>query len=756
MKTIFLLCMASIVITIEAMSQDISVRGVVMEERQDGNLVPLEFVQVYWLKSQRNTVTDSSGYFFIAHTPEDGNKLAFRYLGYETDTVAVRPGQYVSVLFKEKSNILGEVVVAHHRRTTEVSFLDPLQVQNISTEELFKAACCNLSESFETNATVDVSFTDAVTGAKEIQMLGLSGKYSLISQEQMPAVRGLAIPYGLLYTPGAWIESIQISKGAGSVLQGYESMTGQINVELFKPISEEKLILNGYFNEAYRTEGNLFAKHKLSPMISTALFGHVSIYPEKHDRNEDGFTDMPKGTLLTFANKWDYHNNKSGLEGQLHLQWLKDDKEGGHAEHSSSEAGHYGVDINTDRLMATAKLGYVFPAKRYTSLGSQWGFTRHDQTAAFGNKYYDATQTSLYGNWLFQSIFSDTRHKYVTGLSFRYDRYEELLSPVRYGHKEIVPGAFFEYSYIPDTKFTMVAGVRVDKHNLFDFLVNPRLHLRYAPSEQTVFRASAGKGMRTSLPIAENLGWLASSRRWMFDGDDNTDKPYGLNMEQAWNLGASVTQEFTLDYRNGLLALDFFHTNFTDRTIIDLDISPQELWIYNLDGKSYANTFQAELQYEVFKRLDAKVAYKWQESRIEYRNEDLRKQIFTPASRFFANLSYVSSVALYKGHWRISLTGHLTGSQRIPDTDTNPAEFQLAKQSPSFWLFNGQLTRVFNKEFEIYAGVENIGNYKQSPVIVDAANPYSQYFDSGLIWGPIFGREWYVGVRYVISDKAVE
>ncbi|MGB4848939.1 MAG: TonB-dependent receptor, partial [Saprospiraceae bacterium] len=200
----------------------------------------------------------------------------------------------------------------------------------------------------------------------------------------------------------------------------------------------------------------------------------------------------------------------------------------------------------------------------------------------------------------------------------------------------------------------------------------------------------------------------------------------------------------------GLLSIDFFRTEFTDRTIVDLDISPQQLWIYNLDGKSYANTFQAELQYELLKRLDAKVAYKWQDSRITYRDAGLRKQIFTPSSRFFANLSYVSSVATYKGHWRISVTGHYTGSQRIPDTALNPYAFRLPDHSPGFWLFNGQLTRVFSKKFELYAGVENAGNFKQSPVIIDAEHPYSPYFDSGLIWGPIFGREWYVGFRYVL------
>lgn len=752
MKTIFLLCLASMLFSLEAGAQEISVRGVVMEESQDGKLIPLEFVQVYWLQSQRNTTTDSTGYFLIAHGASDGNKLAFRYLGYDPDTVTVSPGQYISVVFKEKANVLGEVVVAHHRRSTEISFLDPLQVQNISKEELFKAACCNLSESFETNATVDVSFTDAVTGAKEIQMLGLSGKYSLISQEQMPGIRGLAIPFGMLYTPGSWIESIQISKGAGSVLQGYESMTGQINVELKKPIGLERFQLNGYFNEAYRSEANLFGKTQIGKKLSTAILGHYSLYPETHDRNEDGFRDMPEGSLITVANRWDYHNSNTGLEGQLNVQWLSDKKEGGHAAHSASEPGHYSADIEADRIAATLKIGYLFPNKRYNSIGTQWGFTRHKQSASIGNHIYAGDQLSLYGNWLYQSILGDSRHQYVTGLSFRYDKYDERFGPNRFDRKEIVPGAFVEYSFKPDDRFTLVAGIRADDHNLFGLLINPRLHLRYAPDDEMVIRLSGGKGNRSPLPIAENLGLLASSRQWIIDGS-LPGAPYELNMEEAWNFGASLTREFTLDYRSGLIALDFFHTLFTERTIVDLDLSPQQLWIYDLEGKSYANTFQAEAQYEILKRLDLKVAYKWQDSKIHYRNEGLRQQIFTPSSRFFANISYVSSVATYKGHWRVSLTSHLTGKQRIPDTDANPADFQLPDHSPAYWLFNGQLTRVFNKQFEVYAGVENIGNFRQSPVIVDAANPYGPYFDSGLIWGPIFGREWYVGLRYTLTDE---
>jgi outer membrane receptor protein involved in Fe transport len=531
-------------------------------------------------------------------------------------------------------------------------------------------------------------------------------------------------------------------------------MTGQINVELRKPTDEDKLHVNGFFNESTRSELNVFARTNVSPKFKTAIMGHYSVRPKEHDRNRDGFLDMPTGSLLTLANKWDYQNSNSGIEGKLNVQYVQDKKEGGEVDHGMDANPLYRTKIEADRLQAYAKVGYVFANKRYNSIGSQWGFTQHNQNALIGPSIYDARQTSLYGNWLYQSIFSDTRHKYVTGFSFRYEDYNQSYLGEAYDFKEIVPGAFFEYTYTPDDRITVVAGVRADHHNFYGWLVNPRLHLRFAPGDNTVFRASAGSGMRTPLPLAENLGWMASARTWTI-GDAEPSQPkhpnFGLEMEKAWNLGASFTQEFTMDYRSGLVTVDFFHTRFSNRAVADLDISPQQLHIYNLNGNSYASTFQIEGQYEVLKRLDLKVAYKIQDAQITYQNTGLRRQIFTPQSRFFANLSYISSVATYKGHWRISATAHYTGVQRIPDTNTNPVDFQLKPESPGYWLFNGQVTRVFSKVFEVYVGMENIGNYKQKPVIIDSENPFGPYFDSGLIWGPIFGSEWYVGFRYVLK-----
>src|SRR5690606_16456519 len=298
----------------------------------------------------------------------------------------------------------------------------------------------------------------------------------------------------------------------------------------------------------------------------------------EHDRNGDNFMDMPKGSLITLSNRWDYHNNKSGVEGQLSAQWVRDRKEGGITDHGAGDHGNYPVDINGDKISIAAKVGYLFPEKRYNSIGTQWGFTHHLQDALIGHQYYDANQTSYYVNWLYQSIFSDTRHQYVVGLSFRHDRYDETFADIGYQLNETVPGAFFEYTYKPDDRFSLVGGIRTDRHSIYGWLVNPRLHLRYAPQGSTVFRFSGGRGMRTPLPFAEHLGWMASSRVWHVGEEGNSSAlPYnGLRMEKAWNLGASITQEFTIDYRSGVLVLDYFHTRFTDRAVADLDISPQQ------------------------------------------------------------------------------------------------------------------------------------------------------------------------------------
>jgi len=401
---------------------DEHIHGIVMEETITGILQPLAYVYVYWLGTSLGSETDSTGYFELDRTA--GNPfLVVSYVGFAPDTIQIGNQSYLSIVLKG-ATVLDEVKVVRRKQTTEVSYLNPQLLQNISQEELFKAACCNLSESFETNASVDVNFNDAVTGAKEIQMLGLAGRYTMISQEFMPGIRGLGIPYGLLYTPGAWVNSMQITKGAGSVVNGFESVAGQINIELKKPQDEERLFINGYANEGNRYELNALGAIDLSPGWSTSLMTHGSVVTKMIDHNKDGFTDLQEGELFVVANRWKYNGAKN-IEGQLNVKYTSSKKTGGQIGFDADTPGSlYGATIDAERIDITGKTGFIFPQKRYQSLGFQWSLSDYTLDAQFGIRPYSGKQQTAYGNLIFQSIIGSSDHKFKTGLSILADRYE--------------------------------------------------------------------------------------------------------------------------------------------------------------------------------------------------------------------------------------------------------------------------------------------------------------------------------------------
>ena len=740
-------------------------QGVVMEESANGTLQPLEFVNVYWESESAATYTDSTGSFTLELPPGVArggfvsDPVIVSYVGYDPDTIQIGHERYVSIVLKGATT-LDEVEVVYRQRTSEVSFLNPRLVENISQGELFKAACCNLSESFETNASVDVLVTDAVSGARELRMLGLAGKYSMISREGMPGIRGVGLPYGLLYTPGSWISSMQLTKGAGSVMNGYESIAGQINVEWKKPDDNEKLFLNGYFNEMLRNEVNANASFDVGTKHKTTVLGHFSNVPKMHDRNGDGFSDNQQGSLYAIANRWKF-NNQKGLEGQLAASYIHDSKVAGQIGYDKEDpaSGLYGVERDSRRFEVWGKNGFIFPIKRYQSLGLQYSYSYYDQKTRFGNRFYNGTQHTAYGNLIYQSIISSTAHKFRTGGSILYDGIDEDSEFGNVDKDEFAIGGFFEYTYTLDERLTAVAGIRVDYNTLYGWLTSPRLHLRYAPTDNTSIRASVGKGYRSSNPLAENLNLLASSRAILFDDlQKNPDLPYGLKMESAWNTGGSITQNFNLGFRPGSITGEFFYTTFTDQVVVDLDVSPREAHIYNLDGKSYSSSFQIEAAYELAKRLDVKVAYRKTNVKTDYLVGQLQQPL-VPTDRGFLNLAYTTRLKP-RGSWQFDATVHATGEQRLPTTEGNPEDLLRPERSPAFVTVSGQITRSFNvgrsgtdTMFDVYVGVENALDYRQDDPIIAADDPFGPYFDSGFVWGPIFGRNIYIGVRYALDKR---
>ena len=738
-----------LLLPLTAFAQQFS-KGTVVDEAN----LPLMGAEVYWNGTQIGVSTDDNGTFTLKRT-ESSNTLVISYIGYKTKTVKVTNSEALHIQLEPQS-ALEEVVVTQKRANTMKSQWQVANLHTMSSGELLKAACCNLSESFSTNPSIDVNFSDAVTGNKQIKMLGLTSPYILMAEENIPAMRGASQAYGLSFVPGTWIESIQITKGAGSVINGYESISGQINYEIEKPINARPFFLNLYTSEDSRYELNAHTKVKLSDKWATSLLAHGNVRQRKSDHNHDGFIDNPIGNQINLLNRWQYSNAEKGWVSFVNLNYMKDERQAGQTDYNpltdKGTTNAWGSEVNSERFTLSNKIGYVFPDTTYKSIGLQNSFQSHRQDSYFGLNSYDIHQKSWYGNLIYNSIIGNTQHKFATGLSGTYDDYNEQLTTSAlagdFSRIDRSVGAFFEYTYDNSSNFSFVAGIRADSHNNLGNFITPRFHLRYNPWKQATFRLSAGRGKRAANVIAENQQLLASSRQLHIIGGDG-GKLYGLNPEIAWNYGASFLQAFKIWGKNAELSVDFYRTHFDNQVVVDLDHSPQQALFYNLEGKSFANSLQAEVSITPVKGLDFKAAYKYYDVQTQFTKGQLEKTL-TPKHRWFANIAYETADTQENNHsqWKFDVTFNWLGEQRLPTTATNPLAYRLSDYAPSFATLNAQITRVFSKTFEVYVGGENITNYKQANGILAADAPFGAYFDSTMQYAPAFGQMYYAGLRF--------
>ena len=749
MKIIFLAGLLAVLLPSFSFGQKLM--GLVVENDKDGKDQPLPGANVFWLGTVKGTTTRDNGVFLIDKA-SGVDKLVISFVGYRADTITITDQTNVKVALKSDRQ-LQEITVEGWKPSTAFDHTSAANVIVMNEKELFKAACCNLSESFETNPSVDVAFTDAITGTRQIQMLGLSGPNTMISVENMPGVRGLASSQGIQFIPGTWINSIQVTKGVGSVVNGYESIAGQINVELKKPQESDKVQVNGYVNSSGRSETNLIYTVQTGKKWGTTFLLHGSVRPFEMDQNDDSFLDFPTGKQLNFVNRWVY-NSGNGWLGQLSVKYLKDDKQGGQTffkpERDKFTTNRYGLEINTERAEFVGKLGYQFSDKPYKSFGLQLSGVDHLHNSYFGLNRYDAREKSVYANLIYQSIIGSTFHKFKTGLSVLFDEYHETLDQVGspgglvFDRTERVPGAFFEYSYDDSKKFSLIAGVRVDQHNLFGTLFAPRLHAKYDVTSTTTLRASAGRGIRVAYIVAENTGFLASSRALIFQ-NKTSSQGYGFVPDMAWNYGLNFLQEFNLDYRPGSFSLDYFFNDFENQVVMDLDNNPRQVTFFGLQGKSFSRSLQAQIDYQLARRFDVRLAYRWLDVETDYLT-GRRQRPLIPKDRAFVNLSYKT-----KNSWVFDGTLQRVGRQRIPDTSANPSEYVLSSFSDAYLIINSQVTKDMGDKWSLYLGVENLTDFKLSNPIVAANDPFGPYFDSSMVWGPVFGRMYYAGFRYRVK-----
>ncbi|HLW08001.1 MAG TPA: TonB-dependent receptor [Marinilabiliaceae bacterium] len=699
---------------------------------------------IHWLGTTSGTVTDIQGQFKLPTHPES-SKIVVSFVGYTSDTISVNATNQTFDILLAQNQELDEVTVATRKSGTHISRINPITSIEITGEELCKAACCSLAESFETNASVDVSYTDAATGAKQIQLLGLAGTYVQMITENMPNNRGLASTFGLDFVPGPWMEAIQVSKGAASVTNGYESLTGQINVQYKKPSTSEKLFVNGFASNSGRLESNVNGSIYVSDKWKTAILAHASTDAVKNDRNKDGFLDEPLTQRYIFMNRWEYKPNDNVIT-QFGVKILDEERIGGQTDFDKTmdvmSQPHYGIMINTQNIESFLKVGYILPSDNNKSIALMANHTWYDQKSIYGRRLYDANQNYFMANLIWLSHFGNAeKHKYTAGLNFMYDDLSENLygsitniSGFNAGRKEIAPGAYFQYTFALPDKFTLLTGIRADHHNLYGTFITPRLHARYSPNDHWVFRGSVGKGYRTPNALAEYNPILASSRSLNIASD--------ITQEEGWNYGANVTNYLHIGLRELTINLEYYRTHFVNQMIMDLDKDAHEVYFYNLDGKSYSNVLQAEASMEIFRGMDVVAAWRWNDVKTTTGNDEkLQKKPLRSDYKGMLNLSYATPLK----KWQFDYTAQLNGLGRIPFTNDLRSE-----SFDAFQVHNAQITKFF-RTWNVYVGIENLTDFTQANPIIEPESPFGNNFDSSLIWGPVMGRKIYFGFRFSIS-----
>jgi len=721
-----------------------SIKGIVT----DVNNQPLFGANVFWANSNSGTIADGDGEFELKMIATSPKLLVASYVGHTSDTLEITNQNHVVFKLKE-SHALDEVVLRTKQEGVVISNLNPIKTEHITQAELGKAACCDLAGCFETQSSVQPQTTNVITNSKELRILGLSGVYNQVLVDGFPMIQGLSYTYGISSIPGSLVDNIYISKGANSVLQGYESISGQINVETKVPDNTDKLFLNVYMNSFW--EKHLNANYAVKKGKWSNLTTVHTVQPaSEFDKDDDTFLDLPKLTRYMVSNKLKYGTeNNWGWNSMIGLRFVNEQRIGGQTNfNADTDKGSdevYGQTVNFNQPEIWTKTGYRLNDQNNVVFYAS-GF-HQNQKSYFGTVKYDAKQTNFYGNLQYEYSYGESSLK--TGLSFRHLNLDEDIAFTsnildrtyggKYFREENIAGVFAENTLnLLDDKLTWIAGVRLDHHSEFGLEFTPRTLLKYDVMPNTVVRANIGTGWRTANLFSENIGLLVSSRDIVFKE--------ALKPEKALNTGINITQKFNSEHVTGVFSADYYRTDFQNQIFPDFDTDPTKVIIENFEAESVSNTFQAEIFLHFWEQLEFKTGYSFLDV---YRKVDGEKTLlpFNPRHKVVTTLGYSPRSDTY----RVDMNIHWFGQQRLPDTQSNPVEFQRPDYSEEYMLFNAQFTYNL-KQFEFYAGVENMFDFRQDRPIIGWQDPFGPYFDTSSVWGPTRGRELYLGVRFSIPS----
>ena len=761
--------------------------GTVLDDKGE----PLVGANVYWAGTSVGVATDLDGRFQLEPV-KSTNLLVTSFMGFHNDTTEVTAHSELTIVLVSDL-LLEEVDIIERKMAVLRSRLSPLTTETLTGEALCMAACCNLSESFETSASVDVAYSDAATGAKQIRLLGLSGTYVQMLTENTPNIRGLAQAFGMEYIPGPWMEAIQVSKGTSSVLNGYEAIAGQINVEYLKPQTQDPISLNAMISTETHAEVNATGGWDINDIVSTGILFHAQNMSLELDHNHDGFLDMPKNTNINLLNRW--YVKTDDYTGQFLVRGLYDRRQGGQTREALSlspfASSPYHIDLQTWRVDGFMKNGYVFNHDLGTSIGIIASASYHNQQNTYGFRQWNAAQTNAYLNAIFQTSFDDSaadpwddhQHKLSAGLSVNYDKYDESLLPITLSpnslivpQMELTPGVFAEYTYTYKDKLTLLAGIREDYSTRYGFFTTPRMNLRYAPFDWWTLRGSIGLGYRTPNAIADNAAYLASNRIYYFGNGQLAIGDGQLAQERSMNTGLSTVFYIPMGKRELQLSGEYYYTKFLDGVIADMDRNLQGITLYNMhdvdDAQYFSHNWQVEATMEILRGWTMTAAFRYTDVKQTTFNTvaneyQLRDKPLQNKFKGIITTSYQTPLKT----WQFDLTAQFNGEGRMPDGFAIPEGSKQYFTDENGQVHHkwypqllGQITKFF-RTWSIYLGAENMTNFTQDNPIVGErleakgekhggfVNPHSANYDASMIWAPIHGWKLYLGFRWSLERE---
>ena len=759
-----------------------TLHGYVFYNKPNGGTEPLPFAQIYHMEREKLIETDANGEFTLRLTARA--TLIATYVGYTRDTVVVEPGTTEAKFYLSGENDLNESKVTAQQST--LPKLKSVKTEVITAAGLCKMACCALAESFENSASVTVGYSDAVTGARQIKLLGLSGTYTQMLDENRPVMRGIASPFGMSFVPGQWLESIQIAKGPSSVINGLEAITGQINMEHRKPTDETPLFVQLYGSSDRMFEANVASAIQFNEKWSMINMAHVGGTASKMDHNQDGFRDEPEDLQLNFTSRWLYYA-PSGMQIRFGGRFINDDRLGGQMGATKDNTFNlknriWGSNIKNRGINGYFKIGFPLNEENTANIALVSDFNHHEFDSFFGLKAYRGTQNSAFANLIYQNEINEV-HKVEFGATWQFDDlaqgygydYHSLYPELMYlsdpwydfSRKENAISGFGEYTLTLEDSFTFVGGANLQYNSLHGLLFAPRANVRWSPADWVTLRALGGRGYRTANIFTDNLGVFSTGKVFYIAGDDIfahipwLSKDLDL-LEDAWTWGGNVTfyLPFGAEDTDTYLSFDYFRNDFNKQVIVDTEFNPTTVWFYNLDGQSYTNTYQVDFSVDPIERFNITATFRYTDAKVTLHDQGLVERPMTSRFKGVLNMQYATPMS----KWTFDFTAQLNGPMRLPKY---AAEEWGMETSPVYPMFYAQITRKF-KGIDVYAGVENIGAYRQHHAIINANQPFGVYYDgyttsmtdydlytsrpldASNVWGPLMGRKFYLGLRYTL------